>query len=158
MSPAVSEAPQDTKRPAEPPWSREGEQAVLGALLLDNGAMAMVSDLVTPASFYLHEHKQVFRAIVELLNARQLADVITVWEKLKSLEINDEGVACSSSVRRARSSAARCAAVSAGALMACVMEATSACPCTRVRALADGVAHQGACLRSARASISSAAS
>ena len=92
MPPAVSEAPQETKRQAEPPWSREMEQALLGALLLDNLALATVSDLVTPASFYLFEHRHIFGAITKLVAARKVADPITVWEELKAVEVDGEGV------------------------------------------------------------------
>lgn len=86
-------SPPEAEQKAEPPWSREMEQALLGALLLDNGAMATVSDLVTPDSFYLFEHRHIFAALVKLLAARKVADVITVWEELKGVEVDGEGVA-----------------------------------------------------------------
>jgi hypothetical protein len=93
MFDTVTEPPFEARQEAEPPWSREMEQALLGALLIDNPALAVVSDLLTPSSFYLYEHRAIFAAIAELVAARQAADVVTVWEKLKALQIDDEGVA-----------------------------------------------------------------
>ncbi len=85
--------PPEAEHQPEPPWSREMEQALLGALLLDSASMAVVSDLVTPSSFYLYEHKHVFTAIAGLLSERLAVDPITVWERLKAAQMDDEGVA-----------------------------------------------------------------
>ena len=66
-----------------PPHSIEAESSVLGGLLLDNSAWDRVSDLVKDADFYRHEHKLVFAAIAQLVNASKPADVITVFEQLQ---------------------------------------------------------------------------
>ena len=76
-----------------PPHSAEAEMAVLGGLLLDNRGWDHVADLVTDADFYRYEHRLVFAAISELVNANRPADVITVWSRLeaagKGAEVGD---------------------------------------------------------------------
>lgn len=68
-----------------PPHSIEGEQSVLGGLLLDNGAWDRAGDLLTDGDFYRYEHKLIYSAIGGLINASKPADVITVFEQLQSL-------------------------------------------------------------------------
>ena len=68
-----------------PPHSIEAESSVLGGLLLDNAAWDRVSDLLTQSDFYRYEHRLVFGAISALVNAAKPADVITVFEQLRSL-------------------------------------------------------------------------
>ncbi|MCY7307034.1 MAG: replicative DNA helicase [Rhodoferax sp.] len=68
-----------------PPHSIEAESSVLGGLLLDNGAWDRVSDLLSDSDFYRYEHRLVYGAIGNLINASRPADVITVFEQLQSL-------------------------------------------------------------------------
>jgi len=44
-----------------------------------------VGDLLTEGDFYRHEHKLIFTAMEQLINASKPADVITVYENLQSL-------------------------------------------------------------------------
>jgi len=67
-----------------PPQSAEAEQAVLGGLLLDNAVWERVADLLRADDLYAHRHKLIFRAIRELLDDSRPADVVTVFERLKS--------------------------------------------------------------------------
>lgn len=68
-----------------PPHSIEAESSVLGGLLMGNAAWDVVGDLLTDADFYRYEHQLVYTAIAALLNANKPADVLTVWEQLKSI-------------------------------------------------------------------------
>lgn len=68
--------------PRRPPASLEAEQALLGSLLLDNGALSLVGDLIEPASFFAQQHQWIYAAIVALLGQRQPADVTTVHDAL----------------------------------------------------------------------------
>jgi replicative DNA helicase len=68
-----------------PPHSIEAESSVLGGLLLDNGAWDRVADLLGDSDFYRYEHRLVFDAISVLINGSRPADVITVFEQLRSL-------------------------------------------------------------------------
>ena len=75
----------DIARLRVPPHSIEGEQSVLGGLLLDNSAWDRASDLLIESDFYRHEHRLIFTSIAALVNASKPADVITVFEHLQNL-------------------------------------------------------------------------
>lgn len=68
------------------PHSAAAEQSVLGALLLDNAAMAEISSTLNEACFYDFAHRLIFGAIGALLADRAPADVITVFERLQAQE------------------------------------------------------------------------
>ncbi len=63
-----------------PPHSIEGEQAVLGGLLLSPRAWDQVADVVTEADFYREDHRLIFRAIHELNDRGKPCDAVTVTE------------------------------------------------------------------------------
>jgi len=65
------------------PWSESAEQSVLGALLLDNEAWDRVADILEVRSFFAHKHGAIYAAIGMLVNACKVADVITVFERLR---------------------------------------------------------------------------
>ena len=67
-----------------PPHSIEGEQAVLGGLLLSPRAWDQVADVVTEADFYREDHRLVFRAIHELNDRGKPCDAVTVTEWFES--------------------------------------------------------------------------
>ncbi|HHH35783.1 MAG TPA: replicative DNA helicase [Gammaproteobacteria bacterium] len=83
----VSEIAANLSRAAEqfkvPPHSVEAEQAVLGALLLDNGAWDSIVDLVHEEDFYRRDHRLIFHALGELTREGQPLDVVTVSEWLE---------------------------------------------------------------------------
>ena len=62
------------------PHNDEAEQALLGALLLDNGAWERTADLVSADDFYHPDHRGLWDTISRLINANKVADVITVHE------------------------------------------------------------------------------
>lgn len=86
---------EDIARPRIPPHSIEAEQAVLGALLLDNAAWDRVGDILQEHDFYRLEHRAIWTAISSLINACKPADVITVRDELgrskKGAEIEAAG-------------------------------------------------------------------
>jgi replicative DNA helicase len=73
-----------------PPHSIEAESSVLGGILLDNAAWDQVGDLLVEGDFYRYEHRTVFAVVGALINATKPADVITVYERLKSMGKADE--------------------------------------------------------------------
>lgn len=75
---------------ALPPHSIEAESSVLGGLLLDNLSWDRVGDLLIETDFYRFEHRVIFGAIAELVNATKPADVVTVFEHLKAQGKVDE--------------------------------------------------------------------
>jgi replicative DNA helicase len=63
-----------------PPHSIEGEQAVLGGLLLSPRAWDQVADVITETDFYREDHRLIFRAIHELSDAGKPCDAVTITE------------------------------------------------------------------------------
>ncbi len=66
-----------------PPHSIEAEQAVLGGLLLDNSAWDRIAGVVYQHDFYREDHRQIFQAILQQVEASRPADVLTVSEALR---------------------------------------------------------------------------
>lgn len=60
------------------------EEAVLGALMLDKEAVAIVVDILKPESFYLESHATIYKAVLNLFGRSQPVDMLTVMEELKS--------------------------------------------------------------------------
>jgi replicative DNA helicase len=59
------------------------EEAVLGALMLDKEALAIILDILQPESFYLDAHQLIYRAMLRLFERSQPVDLLTVTEELK---------------------------------------------------------------------------
>jgi len=66
-----------------PPYSREAEMSVLGAILLDADALGTVASLLKPEDFYQDAHKIVFETIVGLDAQSISPDLVTLTEKLE---------------------------------------------------------------------------
>ena len=66
-----------------PPQAIELEEAVLGALMLDNEALSDTIDILRPEYFYKLEHKKIFDAIIILFNDSKPVDILTIIEQLK---------------------------------------------------------------------------
>ncbi len=64
------------------PQARELEQVVLGALMIDKDAYAVVCETLTPESFYEPRHQKIYAAIRELSMHEQPVDVWTTSEQL----------------------------------------------------------------------------
>lgn len=73
-----------------PPNSFEAESSVLGALLLENDAWDRVGDLLKDDDFYRWDHRLIYESIGRLVNANRPADVITVFEEMKSRGKDEE--------------------------------------------------------------------
>lgn len=59
------------------------EEAVLGALMLDREAVMAVIDLLSPESFYLEAHQNIYQSILSLFNQSNPVDLLTVTEELR---------------------------------------------------------------------------
>jgi replicative DNA helicase len=73
-----------------PPHSIEGEQAVLGGLLLSSRAFDQVADVIAEADFYREDHRLIFRAIHELSDRAKPCDAVTVTEWFESHGLVDQ--------------------------------------------------------------------
>jgi replicative DNA helicase len=67
-----------------PPHSIEAEEAVLGGLLLAEGAWEQVADLVSEHDFYREDHRLIFQAIASLHDNTKPSDAVTVTEWFES--------------------------------------------------------------------------
>ena len=66
-----------------PPQAIELEEAVLGALMLDNEALSDTIDILKPEYFYKMEHQKIFDTIIILFNESKPVDILTIIEQLK---------------------------------------------------------------------------
>ena len=71
-----------------PPQNLEAEQALLGAILSNNEAMAKVSDFLRPEHFSDPEHGKIYEACRSYIQQNRLADPIT----LKAVFANDDAL------------------------------------------------------------------
>ncbi|MBQ2371208.1 MAG: replicative DNA helicase [Muribaculaceae bacterium] len=65
------------------PQAVELEEAVLGALMLEKDAYTIVSDLLTPESFYEPRYQKIYEAINQLGFNQRPIDMLTVTEQLR---------------------------------------------------------------------------
>jgi len=65
-----------------PPQAIDAEKAVLGAMMMDNGCIPPIADLLTVECFYKTVHQKVFRAMMNLYNANEKVDQLTVAHEL----------------------------------------------------------------------------
>ena len=72
------------------PQALEVEKAVLGALMIDKDAYAVVCEILHPESFYEPRNQMVYTAIRDLSMAEKPVDVLTVTEELAKLGKLDE--------------------------------------------------------------------
>jgi replicative DNA helicase len=73
-----------------PPHSVEAEQAVLGALMLDNSRWDAVHEVLLASDFYRREHRLIFDAMVQQVAASKPIDVITLSEALSDSNLLQE--------------------------------------------------------------------
>ena len=66
-----------------PPQSREAEISVLGAMLIEESALARALELVKPFYFYEDAHQKIFVASQSLFEKNQAVDLVTVSEELR---------------------------------------------------------------------------
>jgi replicative DNA helicase len=66
-----------------PPQNLDAEMSVLGAMLLDREAIGHAIEAITPDCFYKEAHARIYSAVVELFDANQPVDIVTLSEHLK---------------------------------------------------------------------------
>ncbi|WP_454021293.1 replicative DNA helicase [Azospirillum sp. Marseille-Q6669] len=64
-----------------PPHNEEAEQALLGAILINNKAYEKVSEFLRPEHFYDPAHQRIFAAIAEEAEAGRKADPVTLRDR-----------------------------------------------------------------------------
>ncbi len=75
-----------------PPQVIGFEEAVLGAVLIDNAAINAVIDILSPESFYKPQHGLIFKTVKELFGRSEPVDILTVANELrKNAELDAAG-------------------------------------------------------------------
>ncbi len=69
-----------------PPQSKELEEAVLGAIMLEKSAFDTVVEILKPECFYLEAHQRIFRSMQGLAQKSLPIDLLTVVEELRTRE------------------------------------------------------------------------
>lgn len=65
------------------PHDLEAEQAVLGAVLIDNATLASVQELLSVEDFYDTRHQRIFAAMSQLATSEAVIDLLTVGDLLE---------------------------------------------------------------------------
>src|SRR5438128_4647803 len=82
-SPAVSSAERTSEFTGrQTPWSNEAEQAVLGAMLLDQDAALKAAELLDDTMFYREGHRLLFRSMIALTERGDVIDPVTLRDEL----------------------------------------------------------------------------
>jgi replicative DNA helicase len=67
-----------------PPQAVDLEEAILGALMLEQNALTTVIDILKPEVFYKEAHQRIYSAIHRLFAKSEPVDILTVTNELKS--------------------------------------------------------------------------
>src|ERR671927_1056026 len=68
----------DLERSPQPPANIEAEQALLGAILVNNAAQARVAEFLLPEHFANAVHGRIYAAISRLIERGQIANPVTL--------------------------------------------------------------------------------
>ena len=72
------------------PHSLEGEQAVLGSMLIDPDCVKDVMDKLRPSDFYLRQNREIFETIYSMFTYARPIDGITVCEEMQKAGTYDD--------------------------------------------------------------------
>ena len=72
------------------PQSKEAEQAVIGAMIIDRDAVVIAMEIIKPEDFYYKQYGVLFEAITSLYQAGDPIDIITIQNKLGVMGISQE--------------------------------------------------------------------
>jgi replicative DNA helicase len=63
------------------PSSEDSERVIIGAILLDNGLMAQVIEILRPEHFYSPLNRRVYAAMVEMFKEGKNIDTVLILEQ-----------------------------------------------------------------------------
>lgn len=69
-----------------PPQNIDAERALLGSVMLKEGAIHDITDIVTPESFYVEKNRSIYRAIIDLAASASPIDLLSVANRLKEVK------------------------------------------------------------------------
>lgn len=75
-----------------PPQNLEAEQAILGAILLENASFLRVIEILEPSHFYKDSHRKIYSAMLEMFEKNEPIDLLTLSDYLrKNSRLGDVG-------------------------------------------------------------------
>lgn len=83
-APSMSGGSTNSSSGRVPPHAQDSEQAVLGAVLLDNEALHSIVEILSPEDFYRGAHKEIYNAMLSLSERHEPIDVVTLTTELKT--------------------------------------------------------------------------
>ncbi|HLD77485.1 MAG TPA: replicative DNA helicase, partial [archaeon] len=72
-----------------PPQNLDAEQAVLGAMLLEEQAIVHAAELLDESAFYKDTHRKIFSTLLTLYKANVPVDLVTITDELKRHNLLD---------------------------------------------------------------------
>ncbi len=72
-----------------PPQNLEAEQAVLGAVLIENDAINKVVDILSPDDFYKEAHRKIYQAMLGMFDSGEAIDLVTLTNALRGNKTMD---------------------------------------------------------------------
>ena len=72
-----------TKEVRIPPQDLDAERSVLGALMIDKGAIASIDDILAEVDFYKKSHSIIYGAVLKLWSKNEPIDILSVTTELK---------------------------------------------------------------------------
>ena len=72
------------------PHSKEAEQSVIGAMLMDRDVISDTADLLTGEDFYYKQYGVLFEAMKSLYREGEPVDMVTLTDRLKQQGVNEE--------------------------------------------------------------------
>ena len=72
------------------PNSLEAEQSVIGSMIMDKEAIVIAIEMLLQDDFYYQQYGLLFQSMVELYNAGEPVDLVTLQAKLKAMNVPEE--------------------------------------------------------------------
>lgn len=73
------------------PFSTESEQSVLGSVLINPDVLNDIVTILTPAHFYLEQHREIYEAMLSMYDIGTPVDIITVLDRIVQNGVFNEG-------------------------------------------------------------------
>lgn len=72
------------------PQSLEAEQAILGAILLDNPSLLKVVEFIEPTHFYKDSHRKIYQAMLAMFEKNEPVDLLTLSDHLRKKNLLED--------------------------------------------------------------------
>lgn len=72
------------------PHDLEAEQSVIGSMIMNKKAISVVTEILVKDDFYHTQYGTLFQAIVEMFNAGEAVDLVTLQNKLREMDVPEE--------------------------------------------------------------------